>query len=299
MPEIDLQKTIQEIRERAEQRRRENPEIEMEIQRQRKYFSQDDDQKDPGSRELELNLRQANLCFNPTQVPPGTRFSLLKRLLMRVLRIYAHGQVEFNASVIRTLNQAWRIVKQQRETIEALRRHSKHQAEFLQALIDLRTEGQREEGVRKLAESYRCGGDPELRSVAMQSLRLLDSGAGPPGFDYLLFQDRFRGSEAEIKNRQAKYVSYFEHRQPVLDLACGRGEFLELLLDRRIEAEGVDADGAMVQHCRAKGLPVQQADIFDHLEAIQEESLGGIFAAQLIEHLSAPDLVRLDRKSVV
>ena len=112
-------------------------------------------------------------------------------------------------------------------------------------------------------------------------------------FDYAGFEDRFRGSEEEIKERQRIYVPYFEGRQNVLDIGCGRGEFLELLRETGIESAGVDLDLDMVLLCREKGLNAGLGDAFAHLGALPDDSLGGVFAAQIIEHLSPRRIIEL------
>src|SRR5262249_18704209 len=45
--------------------------------------------------------------------------------------------------------------------------------------------------------------------------------------------------------------------------------------------------------CREKGLDVARADGPAHLESLPDESLDGVFASQVIEHMEAPDVVRL------
>jgi O-antigen chain-terminating methyltransferase len=114
-----------------------------------------------------------------------------------------------------------------------------------------------------------------------------------PGFDYRKFEDRFRGSEANLTERQRGYVPCFAGRKNILDLGCGRGEFLELLRAQGIEARGVDLNPEIVHLCREKGLDVVQADAFAHLEALPDDSLGGVFAAQVIEHLHPSRVVEL------
>ena len=113
---------------------------------------------------------------------------------------------------------------------------------------------------------------------------------------YLSFEDYFRGSEDEIRDRQRAYLALLNGRGPVLDIGCGRGEFLDLLREAGIEATGVDIDPAMVQHCRAKGLEnVQVGDAVGYLDGLRDHSLGTVFAAQLIEHLPYSELVRFVR----
>ena len=49
----------------------------------------------------------------------------------------------------------------------------------------------------------------------------------------------------------------------------------------------------MVKECRARGLDASAADALTHLDALKDESLGGLFAAQVVEHLQPDYLVRL------
>ena len=114
-------------------------------------------------------------------------------------------------------------------------------------------------------------------------------------FDYFWFEERFRGDEAVIKERQRIYVDYFRAKNNALDLGCGRGEFLELLRENGISARGVDINTDMVLLCREKGLDVVQEDLFTYLESIPDESLDGIFAAQVIEHLDSSKILTLVR----
>jgi SAM-dependent methyltransferase len=117
-----------------------------------------------------------------------------------------------------------------------------------------------------------------------------------PEFDYAGFEERFRGGEDDIKERQRIYVPYFEGAGNVLDLGCGRGEFLQLLGEHGIDARGVDLDLDMVLLCRDKELDVVRDDAFAYLGALSDGAVGGIFAAQLIEHLPPRrviDLVKL------
>jgi SAM-dependent methyltransferase/molybdopterin converting factor small subunit len=114
-------------------------------------------------------------------------------------------------------------------------------------------------------------------------------------FDYPHFENLYRGSDKEVRERQAEYLPLFEGQAPVLDVACGRGEFLALLREKGIEARGVDLDPDMVARCREQQLDVTQADAFEYLESLPDDSLGGIFSAQFVEHLPPPGYVRLVR----
>jgi SAM-dependent methyltransferase len=114
-----------------------------------------------------------------------------------------------------------------------------------------------------------------------------------PEFDYAGLEERFRGSEEDIKERQRVYVQHFQGRDSVLDIGCGRGEFLELLAESGIKATGVDLDLDMVLLCQEKGLDVVMDDAFHYLGTLADDSLDGVFAAQVIEHLHPRRVIEL------
>ena len=58
--------------------------------------------------------------------------------------------------------------------------------------------------------------------------------------DYFDFENYFRGTREHVKRVQEIYVPYFEGCDKVIDIGCGRGEFLELLKENQIGAKGVD-----------------------------------------------------------
>ena len=111
--------------------------------------------------------------------------------------------------------------------------------------------------------------------------------------DYFWFEERFRGDEALIKEHQRVYVDYFRGCRNVVDLGCGRGEFLELMRENDISACGIDMNPDMVQLCREKDLQVEQGELLAYLESLPANSLGGLFAAQVIEHLSTAQIISL------
>src|SRR2546430_486326 len=102
-----------------------------------------------------------------------------------------------------------------------------------------------------------------------------------------------RGATELVREKQQAYVEDFHEAAPVVDLGCGRGEFLVLLREAGIEAKGVDADADMVAYARGEGLEVDHTGAVEYLQGLADASLGGIFAAQLLEHLPASTVVRL------
>lgn len=116
---------------------------------------------------------------------------------------------------------------------------------------------------------------------------------------YRDFQDEFRGSQEAIKSRLRVYLPELtgcgvgSALKPVLDVACGRGEWLELLLEQGLRGEGVDANSAMVEICRARGLAVHQGDAVDFLENQPEGKWGAVTVFHLVEHLTFDSRIRL------
>lgn len=116
-----------------------------------------------------------------------------------------------------------------------------------------------------------------------------------PAIDYLRFAERFRGTEDYVREKQRFYVPYFQDCRDVLDLGCGRGEFLEVMREAGVPARGVELSEEMVAMCQAKGLAVETADLLAYLLSLPDESTGGIFSAHVIEHLPParlPDVIR-------
>ena len=106
--------------------------------------------------------------------------------------------------------------------------------------------------------------------------------------------DFLRGPEQWVLALQRPYLPLVAEHQPVLDLGCGRGEFLDLLRADAVEYSGVDSDPEMVARCKAKGhRAVAVGDAVAHLETVADRTLGTVFSAQVIEHLPYPNLVRL------
>lgn len=115
-------------------------------------------------------------------------------------------------------------------------------------------------------------------------------------FDYQAFANRFRGTEDYIKAGQRFYVPYFQAAREVLDIGCGRGEFLEVMREASIPARGIDLSVESVEECRRKGLTADVADLFTYLGRLPDRSLGGIFSAQVVEHIAPerlPEMIRL------
>jgi SAM-dependent methyltransferase len=211
----------------------------------------------------------------PLERRAGLRGALLhpvKKLLRKLMRFYveplALEQRSFNDATLKLLD----AMSEELDALEAARDADQRRIRELEERL-LRTE-------------RRGDATAVPRTVAPQP-----AAAALP--DYFAFEARMRASTDEIRARQRPYLDDFRDTAPVLDLGCGRGEFLQLLREAGIDARGVDADADMVAFARGEGLAVEQDDALAALERLPDGALGGIFAAQLLEHLPPSAIVRL------
>jgi SAM-dependent methyltransferase len=116
---------------------------------------------------------------------------------------------------------------------------------------------------------------------------------------YLEFEDRFRGSREDIKRLQETYLVYVRaagagsDSAPVLDVGCGRGEWLELLKEHGFQARGIDQNRVMLAENLERGLNVGEDDVLAHLGRLPDDSLGMVTGFHIIEHLPFEALVQL------
>ena len=129
--------------------------------------------------------------------------------------------------------------------------------------------------------------------AADAALRPVPAETDLDAYQYVCFEDVFRGEPEEIAARQRDYLPYFEGASDVLDVGCGRGEFLALLRDEGIAARGVDLNADAVERCGERGVEAARADALAYLRALADESIGGLFSAQVVEHLEADYLMQM------
>jgi SAM-dependent methyltransferase len=118
------------------------------------------------------------------------------------------------------------------------------------------------------------------------------SGFDTNAYKYVGFEDRFRGSRDEIRERLRPYLAHFAGAANVLDVGCGRGELLDLFREQGISARGIDLNEAMVALCRERGLQVERADVLGYLADQPDGSLGGLIATQVVEHMEPEYLMQ-------
>ena len=116
---------------------------------------------------------------------------------------------------------------------------------------------------------------------------------------YATFEDQFRGTRADIRERQAVYLPYVRNARagtadaPVIDIGCGRGEWLELLRDEGLVAKGVDLNRIFLDACRERNLDVIEQEALTFLRQLKRASVGVVTCFHMIEHLDLNVLIAL------
>jgi len=264
-------------------------------------------------------------------LPAGAALRPIKAALLRVLRIVTRDQTTFNSALLEALRGALLETEAALEAVADLSARltaSQHRLDALENDRDRRFEALARRQERDEAEKVALAGRIEAAAEGLRTLRLewsslrsnLQSLSGARAAGdvteperarvatlrpddplraglYVDFEEHFRGSEADIHERQAKDAARFHGVSgPVADLGCGRGEFLEAVKAEGLTGIGCDANPVMAARAKEKGLAVEAADLFTWLGARPDASLAGITAFQVVEHLppaSLFDLVEL------
>jgi SAM-dependent methyltransferase len=237
-----------------------------------------------------LDRAFALLARGPLPPPPPVTFKQrlrvrLRTAMLRALRPLSAYQYMLDEAIIRTLA------------------HQHDQIERMELFITDLVAG--EDVLQSRTSGLQHGGLQARPYLAGEPFRTLQAPVGEvtgyttspiaAGGDtgYAGFEDIFRGPAERVTDLQRPYLPLVADHQPVLDLGCGRGEFLALLAVEGIAGSGVDSNPGMVDRCRAQGLPAVLGNGLDHLAGLDDGSLGTVFCAQVIEHLDLNDLHRL------
>jgi O-antigen chain-terminating methyltransferase len=267
----------------------------------------------------------------------GSLINLLRRFGQPFVRLFLPQlarQQQFNAHVVRHMNELQKTIEELRNAAEELSRLEERFAERSEAIDRRFSEKDAEKDAAFSAISARfneaakvydeiegqIGELMALRSMLRTALELAPaaSEAGritkktvtpktpeiePTSWsqltewmedeDYRSFQDRFRGNPEVIAERMREHVVRFDGVEGrVADLGCGRGEFLDLLAEADIDAIGVEINATGAEECRRRGHDAVVSDLLEWLSEQKDASLGGVFMAQVIEHLAPTDWQR-------
>jgi len=204
-------------------------------------------------------------------------------------------QTEFNASTVRLLNYSLPKIEelinqlslQRQELLTGISQHDEKFSRIISQFTDEITQRiiQQDEKINTDIQNY--------IDSNFHDKRILSESNTQHAINYFLFEEQFRGTRDDIKGRQMEFLHYFKNCSHVLDIGCGRGEFLEILKEQGIGGTGVDSDPDMVAYCRSRQLDVIHSDAITYLEMLDDKSLDGIFIDQVVEHLEPDYLIKL------
>jgi O-antigen chain-terminating methyltransferase len=234
--------------------------------------------------------------------PKPARQEWLLRIVRRVLRRAAEPEMErqkdFNVALLDLVNDV-------RGDIASARRDLRSDLETVQRDLAAAA-GIESAKLRELVlvaarrnDSLIAALDQKIESVAVRVRDAVNPvvPATAPDVLYRRLEDALRGGEAHVRDDVEPYVQLAAEQQPVLDVGCGRGEFLAACHERGIRARGVDTNERSVSDLRERGLNVTLAAIPECFAEITDASLGGVLAMHVVEHLPAEALFALFRES--
>ena len=208
-------------------------------------------------------------------------------LLIKKIENEKLSQDENLSQIKDMLNESYQYMNERKEMnpqIEENLRHNNHRIDVLESRADMLD-------VKVKSASRTVSAASAMSNESKSTEKLVQNEDEYNCIDYFDFENHFRGSREAIKAVQKQYLPYFKDHQNVLDLGCGRGEFLELLKENDVKAIGVECYSEFAEYCKMRELDVVEEDAIKYLE--QQEKVGGIFAGQLIEHLKLNQIVRL------
>lgn len=237
--------------------------------------------------DLKARLREveAAMSFTPQRIELGSRApggAQLHRTVSKIVSRQTQGvleQVQTFADALRPLLSAM---------IDALESPESHQH------VDL--VGQMDALFERFAGYERSPSDPVLADAHIRHrLDVLEAAERKrsfrPWFSNEKFEEEFRGHRDELLERYESLAARFSDCVDVVDIGCGRGEFLDLLIAQNLEATGVEIDSDLVFAGRERGLSIEHGDAVSWLRGAPDTSVGGISLIQVVEHLSPQEVV--------
>jgi len=266
----------------------------------------------------EARLADLNAAWNilPEGAPSleGSSFKdRLRRFVWRLIGPSLEAQQRFNAALVDHLNRNTAAHRESVQAVGGLLGAVGRELRALERFESLLVQYLQTITVYVDSKDRSLGGSDLRQRLALTEQRLLAlkrdveqgeprgraaGGPAAPPFSgtvdsvtYVQFEDRFRGSQHEIRTRVEDYLPILGASSDLVDIGCGRGELLALLKERGIAARGVDSNPAMVELCRSRGLNVEPGDGLSYLQRQADNSIGGLSAIQVVEHFDPGYLV--------
>jgi methionine biosynthesis protein MetW len=111
--------------------------------------------------------------------------------------------------------------------------------------------------------------------------------------------------QTPIKTEHKIILNWISKDASVLDLGCGDGELLALLIsEKQVHAQGIELSETAIHRCVAHGLSVFQQDIDTGLSEYADKSFDYVILNQTLQQVKKPDLVlkealRVGKKAIV
>jgi O-antigen chain-terminating methyltransferase len=211
--------------------------------------------------------------------------SLLIMFLQRITAFVDTKDRQLTATSVRRMDEQQRMLAALQQRMESSLPELRAQVLVLQRAMEMLK--------RRVTESAPdCEGEA-IAAAAGSGTAATHRDDASDDYKYVGFEDVFRGSNESVAAKLSEYVPIFADRTDVVDLGCGRGEFLLALRSAGVPARGVDTNDAMVAAAREQGLDVTSGDALSYVSALPDESIGGAIATQVIEHLEPAYLFRL------
>lgn len=119
---------------------------------------------------------------------------------------------------------------------------------------------------------------------------------------YKKFEDTFRGDEASITERIKEHIPLLEslpqplRKKPIIDIGCGRGEFLAVAKANKFKAIGVDMNKEMVERAKSLGFHAVENDAYSYLSELSSNSLAAVTGFHIVEHIPFENLLDIFRE---
>lgn len=248
-----------------------------------------------------------------TQLPrqldrfPFNAFKWLQRLMLKVYELLFREQRAVGLALVQALRETLAQNRQLHEDVQALKQGLAQTQAHVNQFDDIHAELKARQLDNKhnlldLERRFTAFLDQAVQTPTSQhpaSTAIVDANAHALDAFYVTFEDQFRGTRESVKSRVAIYLPTIWEAgagaldAPILDIGCGRGEWLELLRENGLKSRGIDLNRVAISRCQALGLDVQEAEAVAYLRSLDDNSLGAITGIHIIEHLPFKQLVSL------